>query len=103
MLEICLLRSSIVQPQILFDGKRAVGVRFVREGGFTYEVLAEKEVILSSGAINSPHLLLLSGIGPKEELQKHGVCEIQHSLQNKTVGSKFQYDGIYSYLFVFYF
>jgi len=75
MLEICLLRSSIVQPQILFDGKRAVGVRFVREGGFTYEVLVEKEVIISSGAINSPHLLLLSGIGPKEELQKHGVCE----------------------------
>jgi len=70
-----LLRISTVQPQILFDGKRAVGVRFVREGGFTYEVLAEKEVIISSGAINSPHLLLLSGIGPKEELQKHGVCE----------------------------
>ncbi|KAF6027442.1 hypothetical protein EB796_014241 [Bugula neritina] len=68
-----LLRISTVQPQILFDGKRAVGVRFVREGGFTYEVLAEKEVIISSGAINSPHLLLLSGIGPKEELQKHGI------------------------------
>ena len=59
--------------QILFEGKRAVGVRFVRSGGFSHEVFANKEVIVSAGAINSPHLLMLSGVGPKDELERHGV------------------------------
>ncbi|XP_067945995.1 alcohol dehydrogenase [acceptor]-like isoform X2 [Watersipora subatra] len=59
--------------KILFEGKRAVGVRFLRDGGFPHEVFANKEVILSAGAINSPQLLMLSGVGPKEELQKHGL------------------------------
>ena len=38
-----------------------------------YEVFADKEVIVSASAINSPHLLMLSGIGPREELEKHQV------------------------------
>ena len=67
--------SLVVLFQILFEGKRAVGVRFIRPGGYSYEVFANKEVILSAGAINSPHLLLLSGVGPKEELEKHQVRE----------------------------
>ena len=50
-------------------------MRFIRPGGYSYEVFANKEVILSAGAINSPHLLLLSGVGPKEELEKHQVRE----------------------------
>ncbi|XP_067946350.1 4-pyridoxate dehydrogenase-like [Watersipora subatra] len=58
---------------VLFEGKRAVGVQFVRNGGFSYKVFANKEVIVSAGAINSPHLLMLSGVGPKEELEKHGI------------------------------
>ena len=50
-------------------------MRFIRPGGYSYEVFANKEVIVSAGAINSPHLLLLSGVGPKEELEKHQVRE----------------------------
>ena len=66
----------------MFEGKRAIGVRFVRPGGYSYEVFANKEVILSAGAINSPHLLLLSGVGPKEELEKHKVCKRKQLLNS---------------------
>ena len=59
--------------QILFEGKRAVGVKFIKPGGYSHEVFANKEVIVSAGAHNSPHLLMLSGVGPKEELNKHKV------------------------------
>lgn len=58
--------------KILFDGKRAIGVRY-RHKGTDVEIYAEKEVILSAGAIGSPQLLLLSGVGPKEEIEKHGI------------------------------
>ena len=61
----------------MFERKRAIGVRFIRPGGYSYEVFANKEVILSAGAINSPHLLLLSGVGPKEELEKHKVSSFR--------------------------
>ena len=59
--------------QILITDFKAVGVEFAKNGGFQYTVSANKEVILSAGAINSPHLLMLSGIGPKEELENHHV------------------------------
>ncbi|WP_154222587.1 GMC family oxidoreductase [Marinicella rhabdoformis] len=49
------------------------------QGDNTFEVHADKEVILSGGAINSPQLLLLSGIGPKAELAAHEI-ECQHDL-----------------------
>jgi choline dehydrogenase len=57
--------------RVLFDGKRAVGVEYV-QGGQT-RTLKAREVILSGGAINSPQLLQLSGIGPGEVLSKAGV------------------------------
>lgn len=64
--------------RILFEGKRAVGVEFVQEG--VRRVLrARIEVILSSGAFSSPQLLLLSGVGPAEELQQHGI-KVIHEL-----------------------
>lgn len=50
-----------------------MGVRFIKSSGMVGKVYATKEVIISAGAINSPHLLLLSGVGPKAELQKHQV------------------------------
>ncbi len=59
--------------RVLFDGTRAVGLRYVVKGKFT-DVTASREVILSAGSIGSPHLLLLSGVGPKAEIQKHGVA-----------------------------
>ena len=58
--------------QVLFNDKRAVGVEYVH-GGRLYKIKAKKEVILSAGAVGSPHILLLSGVGPKEDLEEHGV------------------------------
>ncbi len=54
--------------KVLFEGKRARGVSFLRNGE-THRVLSREEVILSAGAIGSPQILLLSGVGPKEDLQ----------------------------------
>jgi choline dehydrogenase-like flavoprotein len=59
--------------RVLFDGKRAVGVRYFEAGRYV-DVLAAREVILAGGAIGSPHLLLLSGVGPKAELERHGIA-----------------------------
>lgn len=58
--------------KLLIDGKCCQGVR-VKHKGKVIEFTANKKVILSAGAINSPHLLLLSGIGPRDELSKHGI------------------------------
>ncbi|WP_028223900.1 GMC family oxidoreductase [Paraburkholderia ferrariae] len=58
--------------RIVFDGKRAVGVEVTRAGSVE-TVWAKKEVILSAGALQSPQLLMLSGVGPKDELQRHGI------------------------------
>lgn len=58
--------------RVLFSGKRAVGVEFIRNGKVT-QVFAQGEVILSGGAYNSAQLLLLSGIGPANELKELGI------------------------------
>jgi choline dehydrogenase len=57
---------------LLDENKRAIGVRFKRDGK-VQNVYARREVILSSGAINSPHLLMLTGIGPASHLKEMGV------------------------------
>lgn len=66
------VRTGIRVTRILIEHGRAVGVEFV-EGGKTRQLRAQREVILCAGAINSPKLLMLSGIGPKEDLEKHGI------------------------------
>ncbi|WP_243054943.1 GMC family oxidoreductase [Pseudomonas sp. BP01] len=58
--------------RILFEGKRAVGVEYL-ERGEVKSALARKEIILSAGAIGSPHLMLLSGVGPADELKAVGI------------------------------
>ncbi|MFB6092474.1 MAG: GMC family oxidoreductase [Haloquadratum sp.] len=58
--------------RVLFDGDRAVGVEYEQEGR-RHTVEAEREVILSAGAVDSPKLLLLSGIGPADHLDDHGI------------------------------
>jgi choline dehydrogenase-like flavoprotein len=63
--------------RIIFEGKRAVGVEYV-QGKETKTIRAQREVILSSGAFQSPQLLLLSGIGDAETLKKHGIASTQH-------------------------
>ncbi len=73
------LRTKASVLGIELQGDRAVGVR-LRKGRRGEELVrAEREVILSAGAINSPQLLLLSGIGPAEELRTAGV-EVRHDL-----------------------
>jgi choline dehydrogenase-like flavoprotein len=72
--------------RILFEGKRAVGVAY-RQGRANKEVHAQKEVILSGGAFQSPQLLQLSGIGRPQDITQHGI-EMVHELQG--VGQNLQ-------------
>lgn len=62
--------------KLIFEGKRAVGVE-VNRFGQTLKYYASKEVVLSAGAIASPHLLMLSGIGPKNHLEHLNIPVIQ--------------------------
>ncbi len=61
---------------VVMDGKRAVGVRY-RHGGVMQEVQA-REVVLTAGALQSPQLLQLSGIGPRDLLARHGIEMVHH-------------------------
>lgn len=73
--------------RVLIDkNNRAYGIEFMKNGR-TESVYARKEVILSAGAINTPQLLMLSGIGPKADLQEHGIplimdLPVGHNLQD---------------------
>jgi choline dehydrogenase-like flavoprotein len=64
--------------KILLEGNRAVGVEVKTAEGLQ-RMMARREVVLAGGAINSPQLLLLSGIGPRGALQAHGI-ETLHEL-----------------------
>ncbi|WP_020680900.1 choline dehydrogenase [Marinobacterium rhizophilum] len=64
--------------RIILDGKRASGVEYSRAGS-THTVHCNREVLLSAGPIGSPHLLQLSGIGPKDVLREAGI-EVLHDL-----------------------
>ena len=66
------LRTKAHATRILFEGKRAVGLEY-RRGNRLEQVRATREVILSGGAINSPQLLMLSGIGPAPLLRSLGI------------------------------
>lgn len=61
---------------VLFEGKRAVGVRF-RRGGIEHRLAARQEVVLAAGAFGTPQLLMLSGVGPASQLRKHGIPVVQ--------------------------
>jgi choline dehydrogenase-like flavoprotein len=63
--------------KVTFAGKRATGVQIVH-GGKTQVVNAELEVVLSLGAINTPRVLMQSGIGDQSELQRVGIESVQH-------------------------
>jgi choline dehydrogenase len=66
------IEAEALTARIVFDGRRAVGVEY-RKGGETHSVRANAEVILASGAFNSPQLLQLSGVGPADLLRQHGI------------------------------
>ncbi len=59
---------------LLFEGNRCSGVRFLDPAGVERSVKAARSVVLAAGAIKSPQLLLLSGIGPAEDLKSHGIA-----------------------------
>ena len=65
------VRGQVNVRRVLFEGSRAVGVE-AESGGEVFTVEAEK-VVLSSGALRSPQLLMLSGIGPREHLEEIGI------------------------------
>ncbi len=64
--------TNALVTKLVFEGKRCIGATF-RKSGQETTVRARREVILCGGAINSPHLLMLSGIGPAAQLQSLGI------------------------------
>jgi len=66
------IETSALAQRILFNGRRAQSVQY-RKNGSIHTVRARKEILVSSGAYNSPQLLQLSGVGPAELLRKHGI------------------------------
>ncbi|MCO7623074.1 choline dehydrogenase [Pseudomonas guariconensis] len=64
--------TSALSRRILFDGDQAYGVELEMDGA-VHQVRVRREVLLSAGAINSPQLLMLSGVGPAEDLQRLGI------------------------------
>ena len=71
--------------RILLEGRRAVGVEYRRDGSL-HQLHARREVLLCAGALQSPQILMLSGIGPAAQLLKHGI-PVAHDLPG--VGANF--------------
>jgi choline dehydrogenase-like flavoprotein len=85
------IQTKALATRVLFEGTRAIGVEFL-EGPYLYkaspkastngtrgtrrQATASREVIIAAGAFNSPQLLMLSGVGPREQLQKFGIAEV---------------------------
>ena len=80
------VETEALATKLRFEGKRCVGVTF-RQRGQTLEATAHREVILCGGAVNSPHLLQISGVGPADHLQSIGV-PVVHELPG--VGANLQ-------------
>jgi choline dehydrogenase len=81
------IETSSLAQRILFEGRRAVGLEYRKEGSLR-TARARREILVSSGAYNSPQLLQLSGVGPAELLKKHGIdvvldaAGVGHDLQD---------------------
>jgi choline dehydrogenase len=80
------IRTHTLVARILVDRQRANGVEF-RQNGKPYTVRAEREVLLAAGAIGSPQLLLLSGVGPPDQLRALGIPVVAESAE---VGANLQ-------------
>ena len=72
------LMTQTLVRRILFEGRRAIGVE-IEEKGVVRRIRARRQVIVSAGTINSPALLLNSGIGPAAELRQIGI-DVEHDL-----------------------
>jgi choline dehydrogenase len=73
------IATEALAEGLVLDGRRCVGVRYSVAGGPSREARAAREVVVSAGAINSPQLLELSGLGQPERLQALGI-EVRHAL-----------------------
>ena len=89
------LQTGALAERILFDGRKAVGVSY-RQGGAVRTARARGAVVLSAGAVQSPQLLQLSGIGPGDLLQRHGITPVLGQAQ---VGANLQDHLAMSYYF----
>lgn len=69
--------TNALTKKILIENRRAVGVLYQRKGQ-TISAIANREVVLAAGVVNSPQLLMLSGIGEAEHLQQHGIEVLHH-------------------------
>lgn len=69
------IRTGSLVRRILFEGTEAVGVELLERGELR-QVAAAREIILSAGALNSPQILMLSGVGAPQELQRHGIAQV---------------------------
>jgi len=67
--------TDVRVTRIVTEGRRATGVEFIQAGG-KQRLAATREVQLCAGALQSPQLLMLSGIGPSDELQHHGITPV---------------------------
>jgi choline dehydrogenase len=72
-----ILITNATVTRVVFDDKQAVGVEFDYNGRRQF-VRARREVVICAGTVNSPQLLMLSGIGDKEHLQRHGIEVVHH-------------------------
>lgn len=82
------LIPNTAASKILFNGTKAVGVQYItRSTGAVTNVTATKEVILAAGAVHSPQILQLSGVGPKAILDKFNIKTV---LNLPGVGTNFQ-------------
>ena len=73
------IQTGSLVHKITFDGTKAVAVTYMSGSGALKSVQARKEIILSAGAVGSPHILMLSGIGPAAHLQDTGI-DVLHDL-----------------------
>jgi choline dehydrogenase len=80
------VRTGCLVQKVLFEGRVATGIEVLCNGSLQ-KIAAAREVILSGGAINTPQLLMLSGIGPGAELQRHGIAQV---LDSPGVGKNLQ-------------
>ena len=69
------VRTHSLATRVLFEGRRAAGVAY-RRGNEEHVARARREVIVSAGPIQSPKLLKLSGVGPAQELSRHGIAVV---------------------------
>ncbi len=69
--------TQATTERVLMEGRRAVGVSY-SQGGVSRVVRAKREVILCAGAIGSPHIMMLSGIGPAAHLTEMGIDPVHH-------------------------